>query len=270
MKNTLLNCLACCHRLLALALLPAALAPLAAAQPASPQQLMTAALTDWVAAQHQLSADQVTVSPLDARVPVQPCAGGFRFDYPFVSRDSVRVRCVKPAWQLFVKVGFVGSNATAGGAVAAAAAAPVTAPAPAAAQRAAQAAPAENRQVVVAATNLMPGQLLQPSLLKLEPMDADKINRGHLIDLRGLDGQEVLRPIRAGDPVRLSDLRPAILVRKGEAVSMSVGSPDSFVITVRLEALQDGRLGEQIKMRNPESGRTLTGVVIGKGTVQGG
>jgi len=68
----------------------------------------------------------------------------------------------------------------------------------------------------------------------------------------------------------MSDLRPATLVRKGEAVSLSIGTPASFIITVRLEAMQDGRLGEQIKMRNPESGRTLTGIVTGKGTVRGG
>ncbi len=248
---------------LLMALLPAA----GHAQPATPQQLMTAALADWVAARNDVSPAQVTVGPLDPRVPVQPCAGGFQFDYPFVSRDSVRVRCTKPGWQMFVKVGFAAAPAGAAGAA-------VARPAPPASQqdpRAASPAPApENRQVVVAAANLMPGQLLQPELLKLAPMEADKFNRGFLIDPSGLEGQEVLRPIRAGDPLRMSDLRPATLVRKGEAVSLSIGTPASFIITVRLEAMQDGRLGEQIKMRNPESGRTLTGIVTGKGTVRGG
>lgn len=243
-------------RALLLALLPAA----ALAQ-ATPEQQMSTALADWVASQYALAPERVTIGPLDPRVPVQPCAEPFRFDYPFVSRDSVRVRCTKPGWQMFVKVGFTASPE----------APPPAAPAPSSSpQRQAASTSPEFRQVVVAAVNLMPGQVLQPELLKMAPLSSDRMNRSYLIDVRGLDGQEVLRPIRAGDPLRMSDLRPALLVKKGEAVSMRIGSPDSFQVTVRLEAMQDGRLGEQVKMRNPESGRTLTGIVTGKGTVRGG
>jgi flagellar basal body P-ring formation protein FlgA len=36
-----------------------------------------------------------------------------------------------------------------------------------------------------------------------------------------------------------------------------------------VEAMQDGRFGEQIKLKNPESGRILSGVVKGPGTVTG-
>lgn len=245
------------YRRLALALLAAC----ACAQAAVPQEAMTAALSDWVAAQNAADPAQVRIGPLDPRVPVQPCAGSFQFDYPFVSRDSVRVRCTKPAWQMFVRVGFAGT----GTAAAPAAATPAQAPTPAPA-----AAPAEIRQVVVAAAQLAPGQLLQPELLKLERMEADKINRSHLIDVAGLEGHEVLRAIRAGEPIRSSDIRPATLVKKGELVNLSMGAPGSFMITVKLEAMQDGRLGEQIRMRNPESGRMLTGVVTGRGLVRGG
>lgn len=245
-----------CLRALVLALLAAAL-PVRAA---TPQETMTGALSAWVAAQNQVDPALVRVGPLDPRVPVQPCATAFQFDYPFVSRDSVRVRCSRPVWQMYVKVGFH---------------TPADAPAPAAPPVARPTAPApapvpESRQVVVAGQNLSPGQLLQPEMLKLAPLEAEKVNRGHLLETSGLEGYEVLRAIRAGDPVRTSDIRPATLVKKGELVSMVIGTPGSFQITVKLEAMQDGRLGEQIKMRNPESGRTLTGIVTGKGAVRGG
>lgn len=248
------------YRRLVLALL----ATCACAQAAVPQEAMTTALTDWVAAENTVDPGQVRIGPLDPRVPVQPCAGSFQFDYPFVSRDSVRVRCTKPVWQMFVKVGFAGT-----GTAATPAPASPRAGAPAAAQAPAAAA-AENRQVVVAAAQLAPGQLLQPQLLKLERLESEKVTRAHLIDVGGLEGHEVLRAIRAGEPIRSSDIRPATLVKKGELVNLSMGAPGSFMITVKLEALQDGRLGEQIRMRNPESGRTLTGVVTGRGLVRGG
>lgn len=226
----------------------------------TPQEQMSTALADWVAGQNGVSAAQVRVVPPDPRVAVQPCAGGFSFDYPFVNRENVRVRCLKPKWQLFVKVGF------------APAAQPVEAtPAPraATASTSPSAALAENRQVVVAAVNLSPGQVLQPEMLKLEQAEPDKVNRAHYAEIAGLNGFEVLRTIRAGEPLRQSDVKPALMVRRGDRVLMTVGTQGSFQISVTAEALQDARLGDQVKLRNTESGRTLSAVVTGKGTARG-
>jgi flagella basal body P-ring formation protein FlgA len=123
--------------------------------------------------------------------------------------------------------------------------------------------------VVVAATNLLAGQLLQRESLKLEQMEVDKVSKAHYQDSYGLEGQELMRSLRAGEPIRISDLRPATLVKRGEMVLMTVGTPTSFQISVKAEAMQDGRAGEQIKLRNTESGKTLSAVVTGKGTARG-
>lgn len=227
----------------------------------SPQAQLNSALTEWVGAQSGVPAAQVTVAPPDARVAIQPCASGFSFDYPFVNREHVRVRCAKPNWQLFMKVGFVGSNGSAAPAPAA--------PATSSAATAKNAPAPEFRQVVVAASNLLAGQLLQRESLKLEQVEADKISKAHYQDSQGLEGQELMRSLRAGDPIRVSDVRPANLVKRGELVLMTVGSPTSFQISVKAEAMQDGRMGDQIKLRNTESGRTLSAVVTGKGTAKG-
>ncbi|CAM8660583.1 FlgA Flagellar basal body P-ring biosynthesis protein [Oxalobacteraceae bacterium] len=225
------------------------------AQAATPLEQMNAALTEWVGVQNGVPASSVTVVPPDARVAVQPCASTYVFDYPFVSRDSVRVRCTKPNWQLFMKVGLVSGSAPA--TLTPGASAAKAAPAP------------EFRQVVVAATNLPAGQVLQRDSLKLDRMEADKISKAHYLENQGLEGQELLRAVRAGEPIRVSDLRPATLVKRGEMVLMTIGTPATFEISVKAEAMQDGRVGEQIKLRNTESGRTLSGVVTGKGTAKG-
>jgi flagella basal body P-ring formation protein FlgA len=331
---------------------------------ATPQEALEAALSNWVAGQAGVTADQVKMVPLDPRVQVQPCGGSFSFDYPFVNKESVRARCNKPAWQIFVKVGLtqqqqemvVANRDIAPGqalkdtdldvkTVAAPAAGsfseksalvgrqlkrplakgqPVMTHDLEKGQKAVRAkfalkagdlmtesaieridlAPgaggsspvwipneimpgtrlgknvaagqiiqttdlAENRQVVVATGNLNVGQVLKPELLKLERLDAEKINRTHLFDLSGLEGSELMRPIRAGEAIRTSDLRPALLVKKGDLVTFVIGRPTEFMITVKVEALQDGRLNEQIKLRNPESGHTFSGVITGKGTAKG-
>ncbi|MFN5232926.1 MAG: flagellar basal body P-ring formation chaperone FlgA [Burkholderiaceae bacterium] len=225
------------------------------AQAATPLEQMNAALTEWVGVQNGVPASSVTVVPPDARVAVQPCASTYVFDYPFVSRDSVRVRCTKPNWQLFMKVGLVSGSAPA--TLTPGTSAAKVAPAP------------EFRQVVVAATNLPAGQVLQRDSLKLDRMEADKISKAHYLENQGLEGQELLRAVRAGEPIRVSDLRPATLVKRGEMVLMTIGTPATFEISVKAEAMQDGRVGEQIKLRNTESGRTLSGVVTGKGTAKG-
>ena len=348
-------------RLLATLLLAGSQAVLAA----TPQESLETALTNWVAVQAGVTADQVKMAPLDPRVQVQPCGGSFSFDYPFVNKESVRARCNKPAWQVFVKVGLnqqqqqemvVANRDIAPGqalkesdldvkAVALPAAGsfnekaalvgrqlrrplakgqPVIAidlekgqkavrakfalksgdlmtesaieridiaagaggPSPvwipneilpgtrlvknvAAGQIIQTTDLAENRQVVVASSNLNIGQVLKPELLKLERLDAEKINRTHLFDLSGLEGSELMRPIRAGEAIRASDLRPALMVKKGDLVTFVIGRPTEFMITVKVEALQDGRLNEQIKLRNPESGHTFSGVITGKGAAKG-
>jgi flagella basal body P-ring formation protein FlgA len=128
---------------------------------------------------------------------------------------------------------------------------------------------AEIRQVVVAATDLLTGQALKPGLIRLDKLGQDKVTRSHYFELNKLDGMELVRPIRTGEPIRSADVRPALLVKKGELVLFSVGRATEFQVSVKLEALQDGRLGDQIKLRNNESGRTLSGMVSGPGAVRG-
>lgn len=330
----------------------------------TPSQAMETALTLWVAAQNGTQPDQVKMAALDPRVQVQPCAGSFSFDYPFVNRENVRVRCKKPNWQMFVKVGFSQQAAPtvvitrrdlppghvlseadldtktvaalppggvddrallagkqlkkalskgqpvlaqdleknqralrarvslkAGDALTESAIERVDLPPgaggtplwmaneltpgmrmarPVPAGQVLQAADvAESRQVVIATGNLNPGQAVKPEMFKLDRLDADKISRTHLFDLSGLEGYELMRPLRAGEALRTSDLRPALMVKKGDQVNLIVGRPPEFMISVKVEAMQDGRLNEQIKLRNPESGTTLSGIITGKGAARG-
>lgn len=333
-------------------------------QATTPQQAMETALVQWVAAQSGAQADQVKMAELDPRVQVQPCASSFSFDYPFVNRENVRVRCSKPNWQMFVKVGFshqsslslvvtrrdlppghvltetdldmrpvpvmppggVEDRATlsgkqlrkalskgqpvlvqdleknqralrarvalkAGDLLTESAIERIDLPpgsgglplwsagelAPG--TRMAKSVPAgqvvqstdvaDIRQVVIAASNLTPGQPLKPEMFKLDRLDAEKISRTHVFELSGLEGYELMRPLRAGEALRSSDLRPALMVKKGDQVNLVVGRPPEFMISVRVEAMQDGRLHEQVKLRNPESGTTFSGIITGRGAAKG-
>jgi len=257
-----------CSRRLPARLLAVCLLATPGAHATSPQELLAGEAAKWVATQNEVPVDQVIVAPLDARVAVQPCASQYIFDYPFVNRESVRARCLKPSWQLYIKVGFSQVNQPPPANTKSSTQPAQASHTPSSRTPPAQVTP-ESRMVLVAASNLTPGQLLQPEMFKLEKMDADKINKSHLLEATGLEGQELVRALRAGEPVRNVDMRPAIMVKKGELVQLTVGRAGEFQISVRLEAMQDGRLGDPIKLRNAESGRILGGVVTGKGLVKG-
>jgi flagella basal body P-ring formation protein FlgA len=50
---------------------------------------------------------------------------------------------------------------------------------------------------------------------------------------------------------------------------MVVGEKSTFQVVSRVEALQDGRMGEQVRLRNTESGRVISGIVSGPNLVKG-
>ena len=52
-------------------------------------------------------------------------------------------------------------------------------------------------------------------------------------------------------------------------MTVSIGEGKGFLISIRAEALQDGQIGEQIKLKNTESGRLLSAVVTGSNMARG-
>ena len=55
----------------------------------------------------------------------------------------------------------------------------------------------------------------------------------------------------------------------GKIVQLTISQAGGFSISARVEALQDGRLGDQVRLKNLESGRLVTGVVTGPNAASG-
>ena len=212
---------------------------------------MLSQVRQWMAKGQNILPAQVEVLPLDARVMVQECALPLTIDLPFASRESVRVRCGQPIWQLYLRVQTTG-----------------VAPAPATTASAGAAVPTE-RTTVVARQLIQRGTLLQPSMLEEVSRPALGLDPQAVSSLKDLLYGEATRDLTAGQVLRSADIRRAVLVKQGQSALMSVGQDKGFQITVRVEALQDGRMGEQIRLKNPDSGRLLTGTVTGPNAVRG-
>jgi len=79
---------------------------------------------------------------------------------------------------------------------------------------------------------------------------------------------ELVRDLTPNTPLKTYDLKMAVLVKRGQEVQVTAGAGQGFLITMRAESLQDGGLGEQIRLKNSESGRSLTAVITGPNTAR--
>ena len=229
-------------------------------------------VSQWAQKTHQLEADQFSFAPMDARVQVQSCDRPLVMDLPFATRETVRVRCLgSPYWQLYMRlvlkpgVTLAGAPASAPQAPAPAASAAVAAVPP----KAAASASPVMRKVVVAKQLLRSGTTVSPDMLEEQEVPAQGVDLQAVTSVKDLENGEMVRDMQAGVPLRSHDVRRAILVKQGQAVILTVGQSSGFAITARVEALQDGRMGEQIRLKNPESGRILSGVVTGPNAARG-
>ena len=222
----------------------------AANTPAQPATVLQKAVVEWVAQTQSVAPDAVVVAPLDPRLQVRACNRPLAMDLPFASAETVRVRCAEPAWQLYVRVNL---------------------PTRAVAQPSAQAAPQapEKRQVLVATMPLQRGMSLTAAHVRLAEVDAQGLSGQVLEQVSQVLHAELVRDVRPDTPLRSQDIRPTVLVKRGQMVLMSIGQAQGFQISARVEAMQDGRYGEQIKLKNRDSGRMLTGLVKGPNQVQG-
>lgn len=220
------------------------------AQPETPAAVLQKAVVDWSAQTQAVDPDKVVMAPLDPRLQVRACSSPLAMDLPFSSAETVRVRCADPAWQLYVRVSL-----------------PARVPAQAPVQAAAK--PPEKRQVLVATMALHRGMSLSAEHVRVAELDAQGLPAKVLEQVSQVKYVELLRDVRPGAPLSSQDLRPMVLVKRGQMVLMSIGQAQGFQISARVEAQQDGRYGEQIKLKNSESGRILTGMVKGPNLVQG-
>ena len=219
----------------------------------TPKDQLIQSVTQWVGRQQGLGPEEIQLQPLDPRLKVQACARPLNIDWPFSSTETVRVRCPEPGWSLYIRVlSTVPTARPTWGTPAA--------PAPAGEQR---------RPVLVTVNHLTRGMTLQAQDVQLSPMVLPAGAGAFVENPAEVIHAEVLRDLPAGTPLRRTDLRPSILVKRGQLVQLTVGQRTGFMVSARVEALQDGRMGEQIKLKNPESGRVLSGVVKGPNAVEG-
>ncbi len=79
-------------------------------------------------------------------------------------------------------------------------------------------------------------------------------------------GMQMRHSMRAGQPVRVADLAKPDLVQRDQNVTL-IYQTAGIYLTTRGKALDNGTEGDVVSVFNPQSKRTVSGVVTGRGQV---
>lgn len=237
----------------------------------------------WVSENEGLRAEEINFLPLDSRLELQHCSEPYAMDLPFGNAQTLRVRCPSSDQQVFLRrarpvngVLNMEGRAKPGASTQISygdpvlrsdshvSQQPVTRPSLPARVTPASSSFQFEAKVLVAATNLNSGQPLTATMFRQETIQLNQSPKQFYSEFDGLEFLELVRPVKAGSPIRKQDLKKSTLVRKGEPVQHVISSVTGLTLSVKLEAAEDGFAGEQIRLKNPESGKTVMGRVTGR------
>lgn len=121
-------------------------------------------------------------------------------------------------------------------------------------------------EVPVVLHRIEPGVVIAESDLSYITVAADKITPDLIRDINQMAGRETRRPLMEGSTISANDLRPALLVKRGNMVTMVVET-GSLRITARGRALADAAKGQTVRVMNLQSNKTVEGTVSDNGDV---
>ncbi len=125
----------------------------------------------------------------------------------------------------------------------------------------------EYQKVLVSNSYLPRNRAISRADLHLEEKNIATLNRGYYRQADAILGLIVKRPLRAGQVISPGALRPPLLVKRGEKVTI-VAKRKGLAVRMVGRALADGALGASIRVRNNRSKRVIEGRVSAAGIVQ--
>ncbi|WP_154913992.1 flagellar basal body P-ring formation chaperone FlgA [Pseudomonas fluorescens] len=123
------------------------------------------------------------------------------------------------------------------------------------------------RDVVTTTRPLKRAGVIEPGDVMLRERDISLINQGYFTSLEQAVGQKLTRPTVANQILTLVHLEQAEVISKGDQVVITARSG---TLSVRMpgEALSNGGLREQIRVKNLNSQRVIKAQVIAPGQVE--
>jgi flagella basal body P-ring formation protein FlgA len=121
--------------------------------------------------------------------------------------------------------------------------------------------------VPVLLRDVAPGDVVHPQDVDWIKLPSDRVSQNIITSQTGLVGMSPRYPVRTGEPLRISDMQPPVVVQKGTLVDMSYVT-GTLTLHARGRALQSGAIGETVDVLNPRSNRTVQGIIQGPNLVR--
>jgi flagella basal body P-ring formation protein FlgA len=122
------------------------------------------------------------------------------------------------------------------------------------------------RPALVASAEQRPGEVLERSRLSVREVEVSG-RRAPPVDPASPEPLRVRRPLPAGATVTRADVEPAPLVTRGHLATLR-GGGGLVRLETRVEVLEDGRPGQLVRVKVPNSTGPVLARVTGLGTVE--
>lgn len=123
------------------------------------------------------------------------------------------------------------------------------------------------RALPVATRNLSRGVVIDTGDIGLEVRNISQFGDALELDNAAIVGKALKRSINAGDTFRTALLDQPKTINRGELVSITAKS-GSIQVVMQGVAMTDGKLGQQIRVKNSQSERIINAKVIGQAAVE--
>lgn len=126
----------------------------------------------------------------------------------------------------------------------------------------------EREQTVVVAARALARQLIiQPDDVRLETVSSRSLSNGYFDALDAVIGLQTKRALTPGLVLNSTLVTPAKLVKRGQQVTLFSVRP-GLTVQMKGEALEDGVVGQRIRVRNRTSRQIVEGYVESSGTIR--
>ena len=121
----------------------------------------------------------------------------------------------------------------------------------------------ETVEVYVPARALSTGEIITEGDLQTITVPERDLSSNAVVDLKSLVGMEVKRTLREGSIIRKNAIAAPLLVRKKELITLTVET-NQMRLTAQGQAMDDGAMGDVIRVMNLTSKKVISAVVSGK------
>ena len=123
------------------------------------------------------------------------------------------------------------------------------------------------QQVVTAATPLRREQRLEAGLVELTEKEVSNLSQGYFSSVEEVIGKSLKRPGPFNGVIQPNMLVEAMVIKRGDEVVILAKSGSLSVKSAGI-AVNDGRVGQQIQVKNKASQRVITARVINNQLVE--